>query len=202
MQLGSIPLPPQIHHPYPPQLHHPYPTHLPRHMFRNGASRERRRQKRAEAQRLAAADAAKELSPEEAEVVNLAEQAEKGNHEEVVESANNFQEPIDEFCSDSVYQNETTAEEVDPAELARDRIVAKIIVCPSTKPIEKKAKVENEIEEKFAAIGIEIKSMKTKADYRGLFDGSVVEIHPPVNLQRIWGRRLHLDNCSIISYEE
>ena len=86
--------------------------------------------------------------------------------------------------------------------LIRIRIVSKVIVCPVTKPIEKKAKVENEIEEKFAAIGVDVKSMNTKTNYRGLFDGSVVEINPPVNLQRIWGRRLHLENCSIISYEE
>ena len=80
------------------------------------------------------------------------------------------QEPIDEICSVSVYQNETTTEEFDPAVLARDRIVAKIIVCPVTKPIEKKAKVENEIEEKFAAIGVDMKSLKTKTNYIGLFD--------------------------------
>lgn len=69
-----------------------------------------------------------------------------------------------------MYQNETTTEEVDPAVLARDRIVVKIIVCPVTKPIEKKAKVESEIEEKFTAIGVDVKSLKTKTNYKGLFD--------------------------------
>ena len=106
---------------------------------------------------------------------------------------NVLKEPMDEFCSDSVYQNETKTEEVDPRELARDKIVEKVIVCPGTKLIEKKEKVEKEIEEKFAAISVQVKSMKTKTNYRGLFDGSVVEISP-VNLQRIWGRRLHLEN--------
>ena len=95
VQLGSIPLPPQVHHPYPSQI--------PNHLFRNGASRERRRRKRAEAQRIAAVGAARELSAKDAEVLKLAEQAENEKDEEVVEvveTANVFQEPIDEICSD------------------------------------------------------------------------------------------------------
>ena len=37
-----------------------------------------------------------------------------------MKTANDFQEPIDEICSDSMYQNETTTEDVNPAELARE----------------------------------------------------------------------------------
>ena len=49
------------------------------------------------------------------------------------------------------------AEEVDPRELGRDKKVEKVIVSAVTK---ENADVENEIREKFAALGVEIKHMK------------------------------------------
>ena len=38
-------------------------------------------------------------------------------------------------------------------------------------------------------------------DTGGKFEMSLVDI-TPVNLNKIWGRRLGLDNCSIIAYEK
>ena len=173
---------------------------------RNVPSRERRRKKRAEARTKAAEEAAKELSTEEVELLKLAEKAENEvNANKCVDARNEtdnvFKEPTDEICSDSEYQAEHPAEEVNPAELARDKIVEKVIVYPVTKPIEKTSDVEEEVKEKFSAIGVTVKQMKTKTTYRGEFNGSVVDISL-VNLNVIWGRRLGLKNCSIISYEE
>ena len=54
---------------------------------------------------------------------------------------------------------------------------------------------------KFEAIGVTVKVMNTKSTAFGKFSGSVVEISP-VNLNTIWGRRLGLENCSIIAFDE
>ena len=62
-----------------------------------------------------------------------------------------------------------------------------------------KKKVEQEIVHKFSEIGVTVKHMKTFSDYRGNFDKSRVTVSP-VNLKTIWGRRLGLNNCSVIEY--
>eukprot|EP00092_Neocalanus_flemingeri_P032320 GFUD01035138.1.p1 GENE.GFUD01035138.1~~GFUD01035138.1.p1 ORF type:complete len:247 (+),score=65.91 GFUD01035138.1:62-802(+) len=207
VELGSLCLPVQ-------RLHQP-PPYLPHHS-RNGPSRQRRRENRAKAQKTAAEKATQELSTEEAEVLALAEvlvlaeeaydktNGEKDAEEAVFETAkdtNNtekvFEEPTDELCSDNVYDEEP----LDDAEAARDKLVEKVLIYPVKKPDEKKSKVETEIREKFGVIGVTVKMMKTTSTRLGEFNGSMVEISP-VNLNRIWGRRLGLENCSIISFEE
>ena len=79
----------------------------------------------------------------------------------------------------------------------RNKDVEKITVYAVTEPIEKKADVEREIIEKFNEIGVDVKSMRTKSNYKGMFEGSLLEISP-INLNRIWGRRLGLNNCAVI----
>ena len=81
----------------------------------------------------------------------------------------------------------------DPEEVARDRVVEKLIVSAVTKPIEDKADIEDEIRCKFKAKRITVKEMKTFADRRGKFDQSVVWVSP-VNLKDIWGCSLGLKN--------
>ena len=192
LQLGNLPPPPQFHH-----------HHFPPGMHRNGPSRELRRQNREQARKHAAEEASKELSAEEVEVLNMAEKAEensskvKSNNAETVEVC---REPMDEICADNDYQKEIPAVEVDEAELDRDILVKKVLVYTVTEPIEKKADVEQEVREKFSGIGVEVKQMETKTNFRGEFKGSVVTISP-VNLNRIWGRRLNLKNCSVIHYK-
>ena len=105
-----------------------------------------------------------------------------------------LKEVTDEICADSAYND---AEEVDLNELARDKIVEKVIVSAVTKV---KANVENEIREKFAALGVEIKHLKTRSNYRGKFEHCIVYVSP-VNLKNIWGRRLALKNCSVIAFD-
>ena len=151
----------------------------------------------------AAEEASKELSAEEVELLNMAEKAEENSSKVKSKNAETVKvcrEPIDEICPDSDYQQETPAVEVDEAELARDILVEKVLVYPVTEPIEKKADVEQEVRERFSEIGVEVKQMDTKITFRGEFKGSVVTISP-VNLNRIWGRRLNLKNCSVIHYK-
>ena len=113
---------------------------------RNGPSQVRRRQKRAEARRVFAEEAMKELSAEEVSVLKKAEKVEKdttrkGCGEAIKEAENAYQEVADEICSDAAYKqasNET--EEVDADELARDKMVEKVIVYAVTEPIEKKVR--------------------------------------------------------------
>ena len=138
-----------------------------------------------------------------AEEANARKAAVEATANKAAEDASNVNSEVnDEFCSDSSFHEPVVeTEEVDEYELARNKNVKKVIVYAVTKPIEKKIEVEQEIREKFAAIGVKVKAMQTKTDGRGLYDKSLLEISE-VNLNRIWGRRLGLNNCSVIAYEE
>ena len=175
-------------------------------MTKHGTFRARRQQKQAEACRLFAEEARKELSAEEVEILEQAEHAELGKalklNEDAKETVNVYSEVNDEICSDNAYHEPVVeTEQVDEHEPDRDKNVEKVIVYAVTEPIEKKMDVEQEIREKFAAIGVKVKTIKTKSDYKGLFDKSLVEISQ-VNLNLIWGRRLGLNNCSVIEFKE
>ena len=91
-------------------------------------------------------------------------------------------------------------EEVDQAELERDIVIFDVIMSAVTKPIEVKEVVEKEIRDRFNAIGVNVVKMDTYCNYQGLFKMSRVKT-TPVNLNKIWGRRLGLGNCSAIAYE-
>ena len=199
VEIGGLRPPPHV------PLHHVPPPPLIPQWHRNRPSRVRRQQKRAEARRLFAEEARKELSAEEVEILEQAEHAELGKalklNEEAKETVNVYSEVNDEICSDNAYHEPVVeTEEVDEDELARDKNVEKVIVYAVTEPIEKKVDVEQEIREKFAAIGVKVKAIKTKTDYNGLYEKSLVDISG-VNLNLIWGRRLGLNNCSVIAYE-
>ena len=154
VDLGSFPVPPRYHHKPSPQF--------PR--TRNGASYQRRLLKRAEARIKAAEEAAKEISVEEAEILDVAEEAFGKANNGVEESAgeaalrptvNNANALEDEVCPDREYNDQTndsldTAESaVDRAEAARNRIVKKVIISPVTEPNEKKERKANTLKNPF-----------------------------------------------------
>ena len=112
-----------------------------------------------------------------------------------------LQDPMDELCPNKDYDNAKEAIVVNAADDARNKLVEKVIISPLNRSSETKATVEAEIMEKFEAIGVTVKVMNTKSTAFGKFSGSVVEISP-VNLNTIWGRRLGLENCSIIAFDE
>ena len=60
--------------------------------------------------------------------------------------------------------------------------------------------VKKEVKERFYSIGVEIQDMYIKEDRLGKFDRSLVKI-TPVNLRRIWGRRLGLQNCAVVEHK-
>ena len=91
-------------------------------------------------------------------------------------------------------------EVIEKDEAAKDRIIDRIIVSSVTMPIEEKIKVEEEIKVKLGNLGVMVKSMMA-TDRCEKFEMSLVDT-TPVNLNKIWGRRLGLDNCSIIAYEK
>ena len=91
-------------------------------------------------------------------------------------------------------------EEVDEAELARDKIVKRVIVSSVTRPIGKRSDVEAEIREKFANIGVHVEEIRTRMNYRGDFERSLVDISQ-VNLKRILGQRLGLKHCCVVEFE-
>ena len=80
---------------------------------------------------------------------------------------------------------DTAESAVDHAEAARNRIVKKVLISPVTEPNEKKESVENEILQKFEAIGVKVEKMKSRSTTWGDFEGSIIEISP-VNLNKIW----------------
>ena len=103
----------------------------------------------------------------------------------------------DEVCPDHVYHEK----EIDPSEAARDKIVEKIIIYPVSKKwkIEKDV-IENEIKDKLKLIEMSVKRIETKRTIFGEFNGSIVEISP-VNVNKVWGRRLGMTNCAITSFD-
>ena len=101
----------------PPLLPGPHPQHVPPQKHRNGPSRERRRQKRADARKTAAEQALDLLSTEEIEVLAIAEKAEKElsriySKDDCEMKVNAPTEPNDEICSDREYHVQNTTEEV------------------------------------------------------------------------------------------
>ena len=58
--------------------------------------------------------------------------------------------------------------------------------------------VQREIKLKFEAVGVSVKKFKFIGN-KSYFESCVVEISP-VDLRKIWGRRLGVTDCSCISY--
>ena len=110
------------------------------------------------------------------------------------------------MCPDIEYQrklgaSDTIESAVDDTEAAWDRNAKKVIICPVTDPNKEKAILEKEIIEYFEEIWVKALKMKSRSTNRREFKAIIVEISP-VNLNKIWGRRLGLKNCSMISYDD
>ena len=66
------------------------------------------------------------------------------------------------------------------------------------KSTEECSKVEVKITKKLTNLDVAVKSLKSKVDSLVKYDKSLVEFSPPINLRRIWGWRMGLDNCNVI----
>ena len=192
-------------HPHPPLQNYQAQRHL-----RTKSPSQLRREERRRIERLAA----KATDAERTEKVEDSaedEKAEEGNsvHANVVaEKASNIdketdskekmlaeiaKEVTDEICTDAELQDYG----IDAAEAARDKMVDK--VCPVGNFKLSKEEFENDIKSKFGGIGILVKEMEIKKTWCGEIKGCIVETSP-VNLDKIWGRRLGILDCSIISF--
>ena len=99
-----------------------------------------------------------------------------------------------------------TVEEMDKHEQELDKFVTEILIYavpPSDirKPMQDANEVKTEIMERFSSIGVEVQNLKVEADRLGKFERSLARI-TPVNLRRIWGRRLGLQNCAVIDHKK
>ena len=103
---------------------------------------------------------------------------------------------FDEICPDTDFYRD----EIDPAEAARDKDVEKVLVYPMGNDKIDKEFIEAKVKEKFEVIGVTVKDIETHRTLFGELKSCVVDISP-VNLNKIWGRRLGIPNCSIISYD-
>ena len=193
-----------------PALEYPPPV-TPIHV---SPSRKRRVLKRAEARRLFAEEAIENLSREEQDVLTLAAKAENCNYE-VVPVANNGEDmalhnraqassDMKKDVDDKLPIDET--EKFDPEEAKRDRMVEKVVIYRVSegslfKPKQTNDEVEKEVTDKLATMGVEVLEFSSHADRDGKYETGVVSISP-VNLNKIWGRRLGLTNCSVIAYKK
>ena len=96
-------------------------------------------------------------------------------------------------------------EEVDEAELARDKLVDEVIVyaVPPTdirQPVQGAHDVEEEIRAKFSSMGIDVVNIRHRV-IAGKYESSLVKL-TSVNLRRIWGRRLGLSNCAVVEFRQ
>ena len=84
--------------------------------------------------------------------------------------------------------------------MKKDKLVTEILIYavpPSDirKPMQDAEEVKREVH------GAEVQNMLTKEDKFGKFERSLAKI-TPVNLRRIWGRRLGLQNCAIGEHKQ
>ena len=130
---------------------------------------------------------------------NVDVKATDANHSDKKENKE-AEEAVQAFeVSDEACEEEVEYQEIDAAEEARNKIVEKVLVYSVSDPEAKKDLIEQEIKDKFESIGVIVKKMQTRATTFGHFNASIVDISP-VNLNKIWGRRLGLKSCSIIGY--
>ena len=98
-------------------------------------------------------------------------------------------------------------EDMDKDEMERDRLVDEVVVYavpPSDcrQSMQDANEVEGEVKERFSSLGVIVTDMRIKVNRKGKFESSLVKISPPVNLNRIWGRRLGLTNCAVVEFKK
>ena len=96
-------------------------------------------------------------------------------------------------------------EYIDKDELQRDKLVEDIFVYavpPSDcrQPIPDANEVEQEIRERFACLGVEIRDIRIQTSKHGKYESGFLKISP-INLNKIWGRRLGLKSCAVSEYK-
>ena len=115
--------------------------------------------------------------------------------------------PTEEVTGNHV-ENEITNvmdNDVDEAEVARDKLVEEVIVYavpPSDirQPAQDVIDVEQEIRKSLSSIGVNVLSIRHRTRPGGQYESSLVKL-TPVNLNRIWGRRLGLKNCAVVEFK-
>ena len=165
--------------------------------------RQERRKAARESEFLVSSEAACNIKTDE--VFDTVESSEATKKVEELESQAFEQDAVaKEIEANEEVAESNEAEDVDQDELDRDRLIEDILVYRVKgglpQPLVNREVAEKEIESRFAAIGVTVKSMKTFCNHQGNFEHSRVKT-TPVNLKTIWGRRLGLKYCSVIAYE-
>ena len=111
-------------------------------------------------------------------------------------------EVVDDESRNAEHDNVTDI--LDREEAERNKLVDEVIVYlvpPSDirQSIQGVNDVDIEIKDKFSSIGVQVEGIRHRTN-RGVYESSLVKIKPPVNLQKIWGRRLGLQQCAVIEY--
>ena len=181
---------------FPPQECKQYQRKKTPSQIRHEEHRRKERLNKKEEAEVEAVEARKEAENIMDNELQNAEKADIVDGESSKVADDDVTEVNDEVCPDDVYH-----EQIDPAEAARNKMIEKIIVYPVTKKwkVEKDV-IENEIKEKLKLIQVNVKNIETKRTLFGEFNGSIVETSP-VNLNEVWGRRLGVTNCAIISFD-
>ena len=101
---------------------------------------------------------------------------------------------------------ENSGEELDQSEAEKDKLVEKVIIYavpPSDcrQAIQTVKEVEEDIRSRFLLLGVDVKDIQMKTSRSGKYESSLVEISP-INLRKIWGRRLGLRSCAVVEYKQ
>ena len=84
--------------------------------------------------------------------------------------------------------------EIDEAEVARDKLVNKVVAyavphLDIRQPAQDMVDIEQEIRKRLSSIGVDVSSIRHRTKSGGKHESSLVKLKP-VNLNRIWSRRL------------
>ena len=144
---------------------------------------------------------------EQAVVESIDDTMNEVTEQEAVVSTNYIVEVPTEVVTgqrENIESNSATEEVLDEDELARDKLVDEVIVYavpPSDirQPVPTAHEVEEEIRDRFFSMGVDVVNIKHRT-MLGKYESSLVKL-TPVNLRRIWGRRLGLSNCAVVEFK-
>ena len=137
-------------------------------------------------------------------IQSLAEEAIEGNVDSAREfsacSPNSPIPQLDVEVKDVDSENESPDSETKDDDIEDDSdMVNKVIIDRVSKIRLEKHLIQDEIETKFKEIGVIIRKLNFLGNIDRYFEACIADISP-VSLKKIWGRRLGISNCSIISY--
>ena len=112
-------------------------------------------------------------------------------------SAEEVQVNSNENCEEMEYVDK---DELQPDKLVEDIFVYAVPLSDCRQPIPDAKEDEQEIRERFTCLGVEIRDIRIQTSKHGKYERGFLRISP-INLNKIWGRRLGLKSCAVSEYK-